>query len=310
MKIGCLAIILTMVGVFGAYHQLLAETKLAEMWWISVLLGIGAGMIVGNIHGLILALKQKRASSRQRSEWQDGDLVVISGKIQTLRSPIIAPFSGTPSVIVEYDIKTPQGSDSPSVSDYNGFMMAPCSVLSTQGSVNILGFPLLAKVNAVTCPEEADYQRAGEFLKRTTFQERPSNPVKLLKQVTEVISKNDGEIQAHFSSNRILLDLGVEGASSVADQLKAMGATLEEVIVPSGAEVTISGTYRANRQAVEIGGGLNNLSHTLDIGTAAAVTGKNIRQCFIWLIIIGGAFGAGNYFLLKELGLLSRFGMQ
>lgn len=305
MKMGCLAVLLTMAGAFAAYHQIIAGTSLEDKWWIAALLALAAGMIVGNFHGLLLALRQKRASGKQRSEWQDGDLVVVSGRMQSLRSPMVSPFSATPCVIVEYDIKT-AGEDGPGVAEYNGFMMSSCSVLSTQGSVNVVGFPLLAKVPPHACVEDSDYQRAAEFLKKTTFKDKPSNPLTLLKQLNEVLAKNDGEIQAHFADSKSLVDTRFD-ATEIAAELINRGMNLEETLIQNGAEVTISGTYRANRQAIEIGGGLSNLSNTLELGTASSVTGKNIRQCLIWLIVVGGAFGAGNYFLFKELGLLSKF---
>jgi hypothetical protein len=309
MKLGCLAVLLTMGGAFAAYNQLIGGTRLEDKWWIAALLALAAGMIVGNFHGLILAFRQKKASGRPRSEWQDGDLVVVSGKIQSLRSPMLSPFSGTPSCILEYEVKSAE-EDTPSVAEYSGFMMSPCSVLTMQGSVNVIGFPLLAKVNALPCVEDVDYQRAGEFLNKTKFEEKLSNPITLLKQLNEVLAKNDGEMQAHFSTSKSPLDIENQDATGIATQLREYGINLEETIIPNGAEVTVSGTYRSNRQAVEIGGGLSNLSHTLELGAASKVTGANIRNCLIWLVVVGAAFGAGNYFLLKELGLLAKFGMQ
>jgi len=79
---------------------------------------------------------------------------------------------------------------------------------------------------------------------------------------------------------------------------------LEEKVVLNGDELTISGTFRANKNGVDIGSGLKNLAHSLQLGDASVNTRRNIRQSIIWLIVIGAAFSAGNYFLFKELGML------
>lgn len=306
MKLGCIAVLLTIGGAFAGYRNLLTGSELAGQPWIAGLLAVVAGMLIGNIHGLLLALKQKQASSRQRSEWNDGDLVVVSGRIQSTRSPMVSPFSGTPSVILEYEVKSAE-SESTSSAHYSGFMMTPCSVFSTQGSVNIIGFPLMVNLPSKACVEEAQYQRAAEFLKGTKFEEKLSNPITLLKQLNEVFSQTDGDLQAHFSSGRSSLDLETLDAGEIKSELISQGINLEETLVPNGAEVTVSGTFRANRQAVEVSGGLTNISHKLELGSASVVTGGNLRKCFIGIVIFGGLFGAGNYFLLKQLGLLGKF---
>jgi len=306
MKVGCLAVLLAIGGAFAAYRDLLTGTVLEDKLWIGGILAVMAGMIVGNIHGLLLALNQKKASGKQRSEWVDGELVVVSGRIQSTRSPMVSPFSATPCVLLEYQAKSGE-SGSRDATDYRGFMMSPCSIYTTQGSVNVVGFPLLTKLSPTSLVEDIHYQRAGEFFKQVTFQEQVANPFELLKQINQVFSKDAGEVQAHFSDGKSILDLESQDASQLTTQLLDEGINLEETLIPNGAEVTVSGTYRANRQAIDISGGLTNLSHSLELGSSSKVTGANIYQSLIWLIVLSGAFGAANYFLLKELGLLSKF---
>jgi hypothetical protein len=306
MKLGCIAVLLTIGGAFAGYRNLLTGSELEGQPWIAGLLAVVAGMLIGNIHGLLLALKQKQISGRQRSEWNDGDLVVVSGRIQSTRSPMVSPFSGTPSVILEYEVKSAD-SESASSAHFSGFMMTPCSVFSTQGSVNVIGFPLMVNLPSKACVQEAEYQRAAEFLKRTKFEEKLSNPITLLKQLNEVFSKTDGDLSAHFSSGKSPLDLETMQVGDISEHMMSHGLKLQETLIPNGAEVTVSGTFRANRQAVEVSGGLTKLSHKLELGSASVVTGGNLRKSFIGIIIFVGLFGAGNYFLLKQLGLLGKF---
>jgi hypothetical protein len=309
MKAGCLAILATMVIAFGFYYKLLTDSsdpKLAEMWWLAFIFALVAGMIVGNIHGVLLALRQKKASNKTRSEWRDGELLVVSGRIQSTRSPLSAPFSGTSAAILEYKISTKSYSNDSNtkIDHFSGFMMTPCAVQTLQGTVNLVGFPLLAKVPSTTCWDESNFKNAAEFLKRTKFEEKHSNPITMLKQMNEVLKDSDGDVQSHFVTANHSFETQLGSIQTIMDELQDRGVQLEETLIPNGAEVTASGTYRAARQAIDIGDGMSNITHSLQLGTAAQLTGGLMKQSIIMLAVLEGAFVAGNYFLLKHLGMI------
>lgn len=308
MKFGCLLLLITLGGVFAGYSKLLQESEFKDQWWIPGLLAFFAAMIVGSAHGLVIALKQKRASTKQRSEWNDGDLVVVSGNIQSLRSPIVAPFSGRACCILEYEIKLAD-TESAVVPEYHGFMMSPCTIVTTQGGINLVGFPLLTKIASEDCIEDSCFSRAGEFIKNTKFQERESNPIALIKQLNEVITRLEGDIQAHFRVKSPSIEVEEISATDITNELREIGLRIQETLIPPGAEVTVFGTYLANKQAIDIGGGLSNLNHKLELGKVGTVTGADIRKSLIGVLIAGAIFCAGNYFLLERLGLRERFGL-
>ncbi len=314
MKAGCLFLLAVMAGAYFGYQQLLAPTALGDKWWVPALLALGAGMFIGNIQGVFLALKQRAASNKPRSEWKDGDLVTFSGRIQSSRSPVIAPFSNTQGALVEYRIRDFQ--DESNGVNFCGFMMNRCTVQTLQGAVNLIGYPLLQRDQYEVLDSEEEVGRAAEFLQKTTFKELSGNPLSLIPELNKMLSDKDGEVAAHFrKAGTDLLDPMTEEERN--DEEPAKDRTelitrridedtyfLEEFVLKNGTEVTACGTFHANRQAVDIGAGLKTLSHSLRLGTAAEVTGSTLRQAVVGTIIFAAIFIAGNYFVLKEIGLI------
>lgn len=337
MKKSCFLLLAALIAGFVGYYFLLRGTELDGKLWIPGLFGLGVALIFGNLQGLFLAISQRSASSKPQNQWRDGDFVAVSGRIQTLRSPIVAPFSGEAAAIVEYDVKTGGDSQgtSKSIGDYSGFLMAPCAIQTMQGSVRVVGYPLLTDLPEDIYDDEASFLRAAEYLSKCNFKEKASNPLTLLKQLNEVLEDDDGDLKVDFCAKGATIH--IQGAlpeitkpmvspdddesdeddgegddreyaslspnERIAARLADSGYFLEETIIKNGAEVTAFGTYRLNKQAVDVGSGLKNISHTLKLGTVASVTGKTIRQSLIGLVIFGGMFLAGNWYVLRLIGI-------
>lgn len=304
MKKGCLLLLFVWVAVAAGYYYLFQGTEYAHAWWGPVLFGLGAAMIVGNIHGIILALQQKSAANRPITQWKDGQFVVISGRIAPTRTPINAPFSGIPSCIVEYTLKY---GDNPG-GDYMGFLMTPSTITSTQGAVKIVGFPMLAEISSSTYIDDTACKRAGEYFAQCTFKEKSSNPITLISQLNEVLSDDDGIVKVDFADKKASIHIdpmedGSTAAEGIANRLMDSGYSLEETIIEVGAEVTACGTYRQSKQAVDIGSGLKNISHSLKIGSAAQTTGGLLKQSVITLIIISAIFVGANWLVLPQIGI-------
>lgn len=308
MKKSCLFILFVWIAVAFAYLQLFKGTELESLYWIPVLFGLAAAMIVGNIQGVFMALNQRKAAATPFGQWKDGDFVVVSGRISAIRSPITAPFSGTSSCVVEYEVKlgdTPGGY-------YSGFLMAPSAVMTNQGSVRLVGFPMLVDLPKEIYIDTDSYKRAGEYFANCKFEKKDGNPLKLISQLSAVLSDDDGEVKADFYDKNMSLHVLEEvepGEESItlAEQieigLEAGGYDLEEIVIKNGDEVTASGTYRQSKQAIDIGSGIKNLTHSLKLGTVNYSTGAMLRNSFVTLIIIGGIFVTANWFVLKEIGI-------
>ena len=308
MKAGCLFIIALMVGAYFGYRQLLLGTELEDQYWLPIVLAVVAAFVVANIQGIFIAINQRSALDKPRGSWKDGELVGVSGRIQAVRSPIITPFSKTPAVIAEYEIKyRTHGENSSDEGAYSGFLMSPCQVSSTQGSVKLVGFPIMTEISPVDLSEqEQACEAAGAYLAACTFDERATNPIEAIKQLNAVLSDEDGEIRSDYSLKKREIHLNDDGerdtAENIAARLLDSSYLLTETFIPNGAQVTAFGSYRAARQVLDIGSGLSNLSHGIKLGTAAEVTGRALRRSIIMSVFFLAAFTAGNYYVLKLIG--------
>ena len=332
MKKGCLLLLLVLAGSFYGYFQLLKGTSLEQQYWIPALLAVGAAALVGNLHGIFLALAQKSGASKSRGEWRDGDLVGLSGMIQAQRSPITAPFSGASAAIVEYSIKEKVSGDDGAESQteiYSGFLMAPCTVQSMRGSVKLVGFPLMTRIAQETFSEDDSYRRAAEYLSKAILVTKSSNPIAAIKQLNQVLTDSDGDVKADFCSagakaHEVSTDvqelrndrddsfagedlekkkLPASSMDEIFYNLKYSGLVLYENAIKNGTEVTVFGTYRAQQQALDIGSGLTNLSHSIQLGSLTSVTTKNLGKVVLSSIIWAAIVAAGNWYVLKLIGI-------
>lgn len=331
MKQGCLLLLVVWVGGFFGYQYLFKATEFEAMWWIPLLLGLCAAFVVGNVHGILLTLKQIRASKRPQSEWKDGDLVVLSGRIQTTRSPLVAPISGRSAVAVEYEVKTVTSDDSGgATADYRGCLMAPCTLHSSSGQLALVGFPILTDWPSDIFGDDASYKRLGEYFIKTKFEEMPKSPMALISQLNKVLKDDDGEVKADFRKQSVpdfatgsvsaatsnddddadpdaTTEAATAGSFGPADDaakfLSDCGYSLEETIIPNGAEVTAAGTYRAQKRQLNVGSGLTNVAHGIHKGSAQEVFGGKMRQYTIVALIFLAIFLTANYFLLTRIGI-------
>lgn len=90
----------------------------------------------------------------------------------------------------------------------------------------------------------------------------------------------------------------------ISQALRSRGYRFEERVIKAGEEVTAIGTYRADQQAIDIGSGLKNLAHSLQIGAAAKVTAGNLKRSVLAVIFWGGVVGYSNWYILKNIGLI------
>jgi hypothetical protein len=328
MKKSCLLFIAILAASFYGYMQLLKSTPLDHKIWIPALLSIGLAALVANVLAIFMALRQKSGASKPRSDWRDGELVGISGMIQAQRSPIVAPFSGANCAIVEYSIKkrvfTDDGSGGSELEIYNGFLMAPCIVQGMLGSVSLVGFPLTVNIPQETFGDDQAYRRAANYLATASVVEKSSNPMTAIKQLNQVLADDDGQLRADFcnagetahitekdlplnapaqTESQELNEQPPTPADEIFNNLRNASNILSERALKNGTEVTVFGTYRAQKQALDIGSGLTNLSHTIQLGSLSANTSKNIRKAVIASIVWALIVGAGNYFVLKSIGI-------
>ena len=337
MKKGCLLIFAVFVLASFSYYSLARGSVLQHMWWVAILLGLSTSLALGSVLGLLQAFKQRLAARRPVSQWRDGDLVAFSGALRAQRRALLAPFSGKAAVMVQYEIKRAgfnrsDDSSSSSFVDYCGFLMTPCQIHTQRGAMRLVGFPLLHKIKAQDFSSDmaAAYRRAADFLFSTEFTPRAAGVMKAIAELNSVLNDEDGEIKANFwdpkgtdyVTNFDQLDADIESVvqkdpasdveslartklpvQKIAEQLSAAGCGLEEQLIPDGAEVTVIGTYLAAKSQINIGSGLKNLEHQIQLGKLSEVLGKNFRAAVLSLLFWGGVWAAANCYFLQAIGI-------
>ncbi|MCB0310367.1 MAG: hypothetical protein KDD42_03980 [Bdellovibrionales bacterium] len=319
MKKSCLFVLIGWAVLTAGYSYLLGRQALLEQyWWVAPLLALSTVILYGSLQDLLLSYRRNRALTLSGPEWRDGKYVGATGRIQAIGKPLIAPFSGEQAVLVEYELAS--GEQDSAIPDYRGMLMTPCAIQTSQGSRRIIGFPLLATLKEKTYSDPGDYQRAANFLLSTEFNTTATNPMTLLKDLNQILNDDDGDVRANFKqSDSTLLDFEedekleeledselaasegptpAERARLVSERLTQGGYILKEKLIKNGEAVTAFGTYRADRQALDIGGGLQNLSHQISLGSSEEVIKKLIARGVGMLIFWGAVFVVSHYFFL------------
>lgn len=78
---------------------------------------------------------------------------------------------------------------------------------------------------------------------------------------------------------------------------------LVETVVEDGAQVTVTGTFRGDRQAIDVGSGLKNLNHQVHLGAKGKVLGKQLTKSAAGLVFWSLVCVAGHWGLLHALGV-------
>ena len=301
MKTGCALSLIFLVGGYFAGNYLIGRTTIQSQHWVPYVYGIGVMLVFLNAWGIFQALLKKRAAGRQASEWKTGDLVVLSATIHAKRQALIAPFSKQQAVMVEYAIKEEDESEESISSNlYFGFLMTPCTLRSAQGSQSLLGFQNLPDFSKQILFHQTAFPSAIEFVRTTNFKPIAGNPITVASELRAIFRDNDGDVNANYAAPEARF-LEVMQAQQ-ADNLKGLdpyrGFTLEEKLIPNGAEVTISGTYDADTNSIHIGDSIKHLDHSLALGAAAVTSNRPIVIAIIITLVFGSVLAAATYFLL------------
>lgn len=339
MKRSCLFLLFCWIGVGFADFYFLKGTKLADQYWLPVVLGLLFSLVIANLHGILMALQQKRATGRSPSQYRDGELIGASGIIQAQGQPLVSPFSGEKAVIVEYEARrTYVGEEkSNSVCEVRGMMMVPCSVSTMQGSLRLVGFPLMAQLTDKSVTNEDAYFRAAQYFAKAQFKQLSNNPLELINELAAVLNDDDGLVQADFKNASISFDdddvpeldenaddpdvYDDEDRALIADEKRWLDRLqtqreknafrvltrnhyeLKEKIIPQGAEVTVFGTFRSAASTIDIGGGLKNLNHQIHLGSAAKVVASQIRKSFFAFTFFAIVAVLAHYYAAQVAGI-------
>ena len=260
MLLGCAVTIAISVYTFFFVQSLTNGTPLEYHVWIQIVMAILALAFSGNVWGILVALKQKKALGTLK----DGELCGFSGRISPKQRSIEAPFSKKPAVFVEYEaIKTVGRDSNRRTIGYKGLMMVPSILSSIKGTVTLKGFPFMSQIPKNVVP--GAHERAKEFLSTVQFNE--GNPIKAIQTVLE---------QETPQFHTILGDPELDDSYQ-----------LIESIVEQGSEVTVFGKFESKTNTLDIGAGLSDISNSIQLGKGEEVTNRAIRISIMFTIFFG-----------------------
>ncbi|MCA9023035.1 MAG: hypothetical protein KDA74_22955, partial [Planctomycetaceae bacterium] len=182
----------------------------------SIIGAVCVGLITTLCLGSIMNARTARrdlslaVAARNGLRLEDGRMLAVGGTIHPVDQPLIAPFSGKECVICEYDIGRPaskptsQSGETPTPSDYAGFLMTPCAIRTSQGDVRLLGYPILEDIPDAVCSGFDAAKNGYEFLTNTEFENRTGlKVVSILSVFGEVWSDDDGFVQKNMQLRNV-----------------------------------------------------------------------------------------------------------
>jgi hypothetical protein len=194
-----------------------------------------AAMILGAAGQLAWGWRDRRAFARaaRRERPDGGGLAVVAGPIRPLGEPLTSPFTGQPCVAYEYEIvdrsrvgKRQRTDDHEAV----GFAMAACAIDTPDGSVRLLGFPLLDQFSRRESGDRAAHARAEAYLASTRFEEMHGvAKLKLFAALDDALADADGIVRKDLRLTR--------------DSIPLEQRTLRERVVRVGEQVCAAGLY-------------------------------------------------------------------
>ena len=138
-----------------------------------------------------------RAARRERPE--GGQLAIVSGPIRPLGEPLTSPFSGQPCIAYEYEIVDRKRVGKRQRADEHevvGFAMAACAIDTPDGSMRLLGFPLLDEFPKRESTDRAARGRAESYLASTSFEDMHGiAKLNLVAALDDALADADGVVR-------------------------------------------------------------------------------------------------------------------
>jgi len=142
---------------------------------------------------------------------RDGRVYAAAGEILPVDQPLIAPFSGVPCILCEYDLSRHKrdaklSSEGGPGSDFAGFLMVPSVIRGQQREVRLLGFPIIEGFSESPCFGYAAARRAIDFLTTREFENRTGvKMVTVLGIFGELWSDEDGHVEKNIRLGTVSL---------------------------------------------------------------------------------------------------------
>lgn len=185
-------------------------------------LGLVVFLSIGALMNARTAWKDWSLASSARHAFppRDGRLFAACGPIQPIGQPILAPFSGSPCCLCEYDLSTAEPSpdtNEKAGSDLAGFLLTPSEIQTSTGNVRLLGFPVLEEGQSYSLKSFTAARRARDFVSRTHFED--ISGLRLLNAfaaIEDAWTDDDGSVEKNLQLKK------VDPSSLFPDDLEAV----------------------------------------------------------------------------------------
>lgn len=260
MTRGLLIALVTWVACAAAYWYFLHTRFPAPYDWI---VPAGAGLVMSLAVGAFSAAMTSAGEARRVSAMstssgsigeapRDGESFIVVGSLRATGPELRAPFSGRASLLYDYDLQhlSRRARHDTMDTDYSGFAVTPCAIDTPQGSIRLLGFPLLEGFDKGRLKSDEAFRNAAAYLTATQFQDLSGfQPGAILRESKELMTADDGQLRRDWS---------MSGDSDLS------GKQLFERSVAPGEMVCLIGCYSAERRG---------LAPNLNVGAVRLVRG-------------------------------------
>lgn len=261
MKGGCYLTIALLTGLILGYQAILRPyAEPPELWICASIMGVlswfclGALWTAWSLAGTIRALGHAREGTQPR----DGELTAVNGRLQPYEKPIVAPMSGKPCVLYEYEITRTQRTQKQTqkLVDFAGIGMAPCEIQTETDTIALLGYPDIEDFPSVTCGP-GTRARAREYMDTAAWKD--CTGLNLLRGVREMwgaLTSRGEDIREDYRmiGPKDCHWLGSEGETAEEqrqrDRRDDYHPTITEKRLDVGISVTALGIYRADSHAL------------------------------------------------------------
>ena len=203
---GCLLGLLCFVAIVAIYGVALGRYfEWPENLIAAGFAGIFGAMGLGGMSNILWAWRDVAAFRRgaSRTPPPHGALLAAAGPIRPIGAPLTSPIGGRSCVAYEYEVlpretKT-RGRTNAQRRDLVGFAMAASAIDTPQGSIRLLGFPLLDEFYQRHDRGPAEQARIERYVASTPFEQvRGLGALQLLRGMDDAVADADGAVRKDF----------------------------------------------------------------------------------------------------------------
>ncbi len=305
---GCLWLLIVLALAVVLQGRALEAAGMPLAWPIAGVLGFGVMLSVGCLQGVLQALARLRRPEDAPANWRDGELVTVSGVVQPVGTAVQAPFSGRAAVVLEYEamacdhpVDDPQGR-----ARWNGFRMAPCVLRAGTRRLTLEGFPTLRQFPLDAIDDAPCLDAAARHLAETRWTLAPEIGTVDLAQAGAMLRADVGTLPGDLINARALAlletDLERMNEAELRSRLGKQHWLFRERVVAPGATVTVTGTFRANPQRLDVAHGVREPRHALQPGGAEKVARRQLWQALGFSAFFLASTAAAHYLVYADGG--------